>query len=160
MSTHRIRVCRAGSSTPMRSRPQTRSKRQIRGVSRGKIVVGLLFFGLCAFAEADNEQSKPSLVQDEQSARAYISSSLYEYINRPPYLVIDAETPFFEKRISGKNVWIALVEFYCGESEQNKGHKSGWRRRYLRSPGNVGSIRNALIPCNLIGSGAPSADRR
>ena len=106
----------------MRSRPQTRSKRQIRGVSRGKIVVGLLFFGLCAFAEADNEQSKPSLVQDEQSARAYISSALYEYLNRPPYLFIDAETPFFEKRIGGKNVWIALVEFYCGESEQNKLH--------------------------------------
>ncbi|HEY4781408.1 MAG TPA: hypothetical protein VIH54_06295 [Chthoniobacterales bacterium] len=85
-------------------------------------MVGLLFFGLCAFAEADNEQSKPSLVQDEQSARAYISSALYEYLNRPPYLFIDAETPFFEKRISGKNVWIALVEFYCGESEQNKLH--------------------------------------
>lgn len=86
--------------------------------------MGLLFFGLCAFAEtpADKEQSKPALIQDGQSAQAYISSTLYEYLDRPPYLVIHAETPFFEKRIAGKNMWIALVEFYCGESEQNKLH--------------------------------------
>jgi hypothetical protein len=88
------------------------------------IVVGLLFFGLRALAEtpADNELSKPAPIQDGQSAQAYISSALYEYLDRPPHLVIHAETPFFEKRIGGKNVWIALIEFYCGDSEQNKLH--------------------------------------
>jgi hypothetical protein len=38
------------------------------------------------------------------------------------YLVIHAETPFFGKRTAGENMWIALDEFYCGESEQNKLH--------------------------------------
>jgi hypothetical protein len=89
-----------------------------------KLVLGLLFFGVSGFAEtpSDNEQGKPAVIQDGQPAQAYISMALYEYLDKPPYLVIHAETPFFEKRIAGKNMWIALVEFYCGDSEQNKIH--------------------------------------
>jgi hypothetical protein len=69
-----------------------------------KILVGLLFFGLSAFAEtpADNELSKPAPIQDGQSAQAYISSALYEYLDRPPYLVIHAETPFFESGLAAR----------------------------------------------------------
>ena len=89
-----------------------------------KLVLGLLFFSVAAFAEtpSDNEQGKPAVIQDGESAQAYISTALYEYLDKPPYLVIHAETPFFGKCIAGKNMWIALVEFYCGESEQNKLH--------------------------------------
>jgi hypothetical protein len=121
VSTHRIRVRRADSSTP-RFSLSTGPLRQLRGLR--SLVVGILFFGLPAFAEtpAGNEQSKPPLLQDAQSAQAYISSALYEYLDKPPYLAIGAETPFLEKRIGGKNVWIALIEFYCGESEQKKLH--------------------------------------
>jgi hypothetical protein len=54
------------------------------------------------------------------SDQAYINSALYAYLDRPP--MIQAETPFFEKWIAGKNMWIALIEFYCGESERNKIH--------------------------------------
>jgi len=89
-----------------------------------KLVLGLLFFSVAAFAETPSakEQGKPAVIQDGQSARAYISTALYEYLDKPPYLVIHAETPFFGKCIAGKNMWIALVEFYCGESEQNRLH--------------------------------------
>jgi hypothetical protein len=89
-----------------------------------KLVLGLLFFSVAAFAEtpAHNEQGKPAVIQDGPSAKAYISTALYEYLDKPPYLVIHAETPFFEKSITGKNMWIALVDFDCGESEQNKVH--------------------------------------
>jgi hypothetical protein len=89
-----------------------------------KFVLGLLFFSVAAFAEApsDNEQGKPPVIRDGQSAQAYISTALYEYLDKPPYLVIQAETPFFGKCIAGKNMWIALVEFSCGISEQDKLH--------------------------------------
>jgi hypothetical protein len=89
-----------------------------------KLVLGLLFFSVAAFAEgpSDNEQGKPAVIQDGQSAQAYINTALYEYLGKPPYLFIHAETPFFEKCIAGKNMWIALVEFYCGKNEQNKLH--------------------------------------
>jgi hypothetical protein len=89
-----------------------------------KLILSLLVFGIAALAEApsDNEQSKPAIIQDGQPAQAYIDTALYEYLDKPPYLVVHAETPFLGKRIAGKNVWIALVEFYCGESEERKLH--------------------------------------
>jgi hypothetical protein len=89
-----------------------------------KLLLSLLVFGAAAFAEApsDNGESKPAIIQDGQPAQAYIDTALYEYLDKPPYLVVHAETPFFGKRIAGKNVWIALVEFYCGENERNKVH--------------------------------------
>jgi hypothetical protein len=89
-----------------------------------KLVLGLLFFSVAALAEgpSDNEQGKPAAIRDGQSAQAYINTALYEYLGKPPYLFIHAETPFFEKCIAGKNMWIALVEFYCGKNEQNKLH--------------------------------------
>jgi hypothetical protein len=69
-----------------------------------KLVLGLLFFSVAAFAEtpSDNEQGKPAVIQDGESAQAYISTALYEYLDKPPYLVIHAETPFFGKCIAGK----------------------------------------------------------
>jgi hypothetical protein len=89
-----------------------------------KSVLIILVLGVAAFAEApsDNEQSKPAIIQDGHPAQAYIDTALYAYLEKPPYLVVHAETPFFGKRLGGKNVWIALVEFYCGESEENKLH--------------------------------------
>ena len=89
-----------------------------------RLVLGLLFFGVTAFADqpSDTEQSKPAIIQDGKPAQAYIDTALYEYLDKPPYLVIHAETPFFGKRIAGKNMWIALIEFYCGDSEQNRLH--------------------------------------
>jgi hypothetical protein len=90
-----------------------------------KLVLGLLFFSVvAAFAEtpSDNEQGKPAVIHDGKSAQSYISTALYEYLDKPPYLFIHAETPFFGKSIDGKNMWIALVDFYCGESEKNKVH--------------------------------------
>jgi hypothetical protein len=89
-----------------------------------KLILILLAFGVAAFAEtpSDAEQGKPAIIQDGHPAQAYIDTALYEYLDKPPYLVVHAETPFFGKRIAGKDMWIALVEFYCGESEQNKLH--------------------------------------
>jgi hypothetical protein len=89
-----------------------------------KLILGILIFSVAAFAEppSDSEQNKPAIIQDGQPAQAYIDTALYEYLDKPPYLVVHAETPFFGKRIAGKNMWIALVEFYCGDSEQHKLH--------------------------------------
>jgi hypothetical protein len=113
---------RSGFQHGQEIRPSTLSMRHIRGLRL--IFAGLLLSGLPAFVgtPADKEQSMLPLLQDAQSAQAYINTALYEYLDKPPYLVIGAETPFFEKRIGGKNAWIALVEFYCEESERNKVH--------------------------------------
>jgi hypothetical protein len=99
-------------------------QRHRHGVSSMKLILSLLAFSVAAFAEgpSDNEQSKPAIIQDGQPAQRYIDTALYEYLNKPPYLLVHAETPFFGKRIAGKNVWIALIEFYCGQSEQTKLH--------------------------------------
>src|SRR5260370_33222605 len=93
--------------------------RHMRGVR--PIVVGLLFFGLSAFAEtpADNELSKPAPIQDGQSAQAYISSALYEYLDSPPYLVIHSATPFFENRLGGQSLWLPLIAFYSWVTDEN-----------------------------------------
>jgi hypothetical protein len=89
-----------------------------------KVVVALLFFGLSALASesAEKEQTKPMVIQDGSAAQSYIHSALSEYLEKPPYLAIQAETPFFAKRLDGKSMWIALVEFYCGASADTKVH--------------------------------------
>ena len=89
-----------------------------------KVALAFLLFGLTAFAEEplDHEQGKPAIIQDGSAAQSYISKALYEYLEKPPYLAIDAETPFFSKSIDGKTMWIALVEFCCGISEQKNLH--------------------------------------
>jgi hypothetical protein len=89
-----------------------------------KLVLGYLLFGLAAFTDqpSDTGQSKPAVIQDGQPAQAYINAALYEYLDKPPYLVIHAETPFFGKRVSGKDMWIALIDFYCGDNERNRLH--------------------------------------
>src|SRR4051812_36332429 len=89
-----------------------------------KVILGLLLCGIAAIGQipSASQQSKPALIQDGASAQEYISRALYEYLDKPPYLVIHAETPFFGKCIAGKNMWVALVEFYCGESEKSSLH--------------------------------------
>jgi len=89
-----------------------------------KIFLGLLLVGVSALADQapGSGQGKPVVIQDGPPAQAYIETALYQYLDKPPYLFIHAETAFFEKRLAGKNVWIALVEFYCGLSEQQRVH--------------------------------------
>jgi hypothetical protein len=89
-----------------------------------KIFLGLLLVGASALADQvpDNGQWKPGVIQDGAPAQAYIETALYQYLDKPPYLFIHAETPFFSKRVIGKTMWIALVDFYCGLSEQQRLH--------------------------------------
>jgi hypothetical protein len=89
-----------------------------------KIFLGLLLVGVSALADQapDSGQGKPIVIQDGPPAQAYIETALYQYLDKPPYLFIHAETPFFAKRLVGKNVWIALVDFYCGLNEQRRLH--------------------------------------
>lgn len=86
--------------------------------------LALLFIAMNVLAKFSPEgaQEKPALIQDGAPAQAYIKSAIYEYLDKPPYLSIQAATPFFAKRIGGKDAWISLVEFYCGSSEQVKVH--------------------------------------
>jgi hypothetical protein len=88
-----------------------------------KIIVGLLLSTvLCAAEPANQAETKPSKIQDGQAAESYISKALYDFLEKTPYLVIVGETPFTLKRIEGKNVWVALIDFYCGISNDAKLH--------------------------------------
>jgi hypothetical protein len=89
-----------------------------------KIFIGLLLVGVRALADQapDSGQGKPVVIQDGPPAQAYIETALYQYLHKPPYLFIHAETPFFAKHLAAKNVWIALVDFYCGLNEQERLH--------------------------------------
>jgi hypothetical protein len=89
-----------------------------------KIVLALLLLSVTALAKqpSNHEQSKPATIQDGSAAKSYISRALFEYLDKPPYLAVHAETPFFSKNIDGKMMWIALVEFDCGVSEEQKLH--------------------------------------
>jgi hypothetical protein len=89
-----------------------------------KIFLGLLLVGASALADQapDSGQGKPVVIQDGPPAQAYIETALYQYLDKPPYLFVHAETPFFAKRLIGKNEWIALVDFYCGLNEQQRIH--------------------------------------
>ena len=78
--------------------------------------------GLCAAEPANQAGTKPSNIQDGQAAESYISKALYDFLEKPPYLVIVGETPFTLKRIQDKNVWVALIDFYCGLSDDAKLH--------------------------------------
>jgi hypothetical protein len=93
------------------------------GVTEMKIMLGLLLSTvLCAAEPANQAETKPSNIQDGQAAELYIGRALYDFLEKPPYLVIVGETPFTFKRIEGKNVWLALVDFYCGLSDDAKVH--------------------------------------
>jgi hypothetical protein len=88
-----------------------------------KIILGLLLSTvLCAADPANQAETKPSNIQDGQAAQSYISKALYDFLEKPPYLVIVGETPFSLKMIEGKNVWVALVDFYCGLDRDAKLH--------------------------------------
>ena len=89
-----------------------------------KIFLGLLLVGVSALADEapDSRQDKPVVIRDGLPAQTYIETALYEYLDKPTYLFIHAETPFFAKRLVTRNVWIALVDFYCGLNEQQRLH--------------------------------------
>ena len=89
-----------------------------------RIFFGLLLVGVSALAgqAPDNGQDKPVVIRDGPPAQTYIETALSQYLDKPPYLFIHAETPFFAKCLAGKDVWIALVDFYCGLNEQQKLH--------------------------------------
>jgi hypothetical protein len=89
-----------------------------------KIVLALLLLSVTALAEqpSNHEQSKPAIIKDGSAAETYISRALSEYLDKPPYLAIDAATPFLSKNIDGKTMWLALVAFSCGVSEEQKLH--------------------------------------
>ena len=89
-----------------------------------KIFLGLLLVGVSALADQapDSRQAKPVVIRDGLPAQTYIETALYQYLDKPPYLFIHAETPFFAKRLVTRNVWIALVDFYCGLNEQQRLH--------------------------------------
>ena len=93
------------------------------GVKEMKIISGLLLSTvLCAAQPTNQAETKPSSIQDGQAAESYISKALYDFLEKPRYLVIVGETPFTLKRIEGKNVWVALVDFYCGLDGDAKLH--------------------------------------
>jgi hypothetical protein len=88
-----------------------------------KMLLALLLLGAPTLAGRQSSQGnedKPAIIQDGKAAKSYIGRALYEYLERPPYLAIRSETPFFAKEIAGKNVWLSFVEFYCGLNEQYK----------------------------------------
>ena len=88
-----------------------------------KIILGLLLFtALCAAEPAKQNNNKPPNIQDGQAAESYINKALYDFLEKPSYFTIVAETPFTLKKIEGKNVWVALVDFYCGLNEEDKLH--------------------------------------
>jgi hypothetical protein len=89
-----------------------------------EIFLGLLLVSISSLTDQGTagEQGKPVFIQDGPPAQAYIETALFQHLDRPPYLFIHAETPFFAKRLGGNNVWIALVDFYCGLSEQQRLH--------------------------------------
>jgi hypothetical protein len=89
-----------------------------------QIFLGLLLVAVNALADQtpDSGRGKPVVIQDGPPAQAYIDTALYQHLHQPPYLLIHAETPFFAKRLAGNNVWIALVDFYCGLNEQQRLH--------------------------------------
>jgi hypothetical protein len=89
-----------------------------------KIFLGLLFAGVSALADEapENGQGKPVGIHEGQPAQGYVETELSRYLDKPPYLFIDAETPFYAKRLTGKNVLVAFVDFYCGLSEKQRLH--------------------------------------
>jgi hypothetical protein len=90
-----------------------------------KIFLGLLLLaGVSALADqaSESEPGNPVVIQDGQPAQAYVETALSRYLDKPPYLFIDAESPFYAKRLTGKNVLVAFVDFYCGLSEKQRLH--------------------------------------
>jgi hypothetical protein len=89
-----------------------------------QLFLGLLLVGVSALAEQapKSGQGKPVVIQDGQPAQAYIETELNRYLEKPPYLLINAETPFYAKRLIGKKVLVAFVDYYCGLSEKQRLH--------------------------------------
>jgi len=123
------------------------------------LVLALLLIAANALAELspDGAQEKPAVIQDGAAAHAYINTAIYEYLNEPPYLSIQAETPFFAKLIAGKETWISLVEFYCGPSEQEKFHcltvivyDPLTRKHEFMTPEQLLETANKVLICDLL----------
>ena len=85
-----------------------------------KFVLSLLL--ICASALAEGAREKPAIIQDGPPAHDYIELALYDYLEKPPYLLVQEETPFCLKRLHGNDTWIAFVEFYCGPNERQRLH--------------------------------------
>ena len=82
-----------------------------------KIFLGLLLLaGVSALADQtpEGEPGNPVVIQDGQPAQAYVETALSRYLDKPPY--------FYAKRLTGKNVLVAFVDFYCGLSEKERLH--------------------------------------
>ena len=89
-----------------------------------KIVLTLLLLSVTALGDQlpNHEQSKPAIIKDGSAAESYIIKALYDYLDKPPYLAVNSATPFISKEVDGKNVWISLVDFRCGVSEDETLH--------------------------------------
>jgi hypothetical protein len=89
-----------------------------------KVIVGLILLTLATLAEgaAPTDQTKPLVIQDGEPAQSYIKGQLNDFLNKPAFLYLSAETPFIAKRIGSKDYWIAMVEFFFGPSEQEALH--------------------------------------
>src|ERR1700722_6697355 len=89
-----------------------------------KVFLGLLMVAVSALADQAPEsgQGKPFVIQDGQPAEGFVEAELSRYLDKPAYLLIDAETPFYAKCLIGKNVLVAFVDFYCGLSEKQRLH--------------------------------------
>jgi hypothetical protein len=87
-----------------------------------KILLALLLLSPTAFAgqrASKEKEKKPAMIQDGSAAKLYIHKALYEFLEKPPYLAIEVETPFLAKEIAGQRVWLSLVEFSCGLDQKD-----------------------------------------
>ena len=87
-----------------------------------KILFALLLLcstGLAGQSASKEKAKKPRLIQNIPAAKSYAHKALYEFLEKPPYLVIEVATPFVAKEIGGKSVFLSLVEFSCGLDEKH-----------------------------------------
>ena len=85
-----------------------------------KIIFGVILMTMTALAEGPpgTDGAKPLVVQDGEPAQSYIQAQLSEYLNKPAYLSVIAETPFMAMHVGSKEYWIAMVEFVFGPSKR------------------------------------------
>jgi hypothetical protein len=89
-----------------------------------KIIFGLILLTMTALAEGPSgtDGAKPLVIQDGEPAQSYIQAQLSEYLNKPAFFAVIAETPFVAKRVGSKEYWVAMVEFFFGPSKQEPVH--------------------------------------
>jgi hypothetical protein len=89
-----------------------------------KIIFGLILLTMTALAEGPSgtDEAKPLVIQNGEPAQSYIQTQLSEFLDKPAFLSVIAETPFVVVRVGSKEYWIAMVEFFFGPSEQQALH--------------------------------------